>query len=351
MKDDSLKKQKTIYFLIGNGFSINIVKKIGKDTEIDLTNLFSMGDKVFWPDNDKECFLSKKHCPNLWELGAKTTATKEESTRLIGNIITSMNAHSLYLDDGKRIKAVKDTSYYKAYCQLVSYLKNLFIYYNTRITDDDFKSLLDKGKKYHFVSFVQSQLKKGNKVRIITYNYDVLLERMLTYSKIPYKIAGFDSIENDDPLVIFKPHGSISFETKAKRMPGQSYNNMRDPFDGIKTSLTDMALNIDIKCDNSIVNPLIPPAGDANRMTDGWVKELNNEIEKCIDNAGDDDELIIYGISYDHVDRNELDKIVTMLPYCINVQYINPYPSDTFEMVLASIFENYSHYKDFYWEE
>ena len=46
MKDDSLKKQKTIYFLIGNGFSINIVKKIGKDTEIDLTNLFSMGDKV-----------------------------------------------------------------------------------------------------------------------------------------------------------------------------------------------------------------------------------------------------------------------------------------------------------------
>ena len=54
---------------------------------------------------------------------------------------------------------------------------HLFIYYNTRITDDDFKSLLDKGKKYHFVSFVQSQLKKGNKVRIITYNYDVLLER------------------------------------------------------------------------------------------------------------------------------------------------------------------------------
>ena len=351
MKDDNLKKQKTIYFLIGNGFSINVVQKMGKEDEIDLTNLFAMGDKVFWPDNEKECFLSKKHCPNLWELGAKTIATKEEATRLIGNIITSMNAHSLYLDDSDRIKAVKDTSYYKAYCQLVSYLKNLFIHYNACITEENFESLFDEGKKYYFISFIKSQLKNGNKVRIITYNYDVLLERMLTYSKIPYKTAGFDVTNTDDPMIIFKPHGSISFETKVKRKPGQSYNNMRDPFDGAKTSLSDMSLNIDIKSDNSIVNPLIPPAGDANRMTDGWVKELNRKIEDCIAEAGENDELIIYGISYDHVDRNELDKIVTMLPYCINVQYINPYPSDTFEMVLASIFENYSHYKDFYWEE
>ena len=348
---DAIKKTKTLYFLIGNGFSINIIKKMGKDMDVDLSNLFSMGDKVLWPDNNKECFLSKKHCPNLWELGAKTTNTREEATSLISNIITSMNAHSLYLEDSNRIKAVKDTSYYKAYCQLVSYLKNLFIHYNECVISDDFKELLKPEKKYFFVSFLKNQIEKGCKIRIITYNYDVFLERMLSFAGIPFKIAGFDKFTENDSIIIFKPHGSISFETKVKTMPGQSYNNMRDPFDGAKTSLEDMSLNIDVVRDQSIVNPLIPPAGDANRMPSGWVKELNEQIIKSISEASEKDELIIYGISYDHVDRNELDKIVTKLPYSMNVQYINPYPSDTFEMVLASIFENYSHYKDFYWED
>ena len=345
------KKGKTIYFLLGNGFSINIVNKIEKGEDIDLSNLFSIGDRVSWPDNKSECFLSKKHCPNLWELGARTTNSREDATKLISNIITSMNAHSLYLEDEKRIKSIKETQYYRAYCQLVSYLKNLFIHYNKCVNESDFDILFDSKKRYFFVSYIKNELKKGNKIRIITYNYDVFLERMFLYSKIHFKIAGFDYISENDPLVIYKPHGSISFETKSKRAPGQSYNNMRDPFDGAKTALEDMQINLKVMKDESIVNPLIPPAGDANRMPNGWVKALNKEIDTCINAAGDDDELIIYGISYDHVDRNEIDKIVTMLPYCINVRYINPYPSDTFEMVLASIFENYSHYKDFYWEE
>ena len=348
---EEFKKARTLYFLVGNGFSINIIKKIGKDKDIDLSNLFSMGDKVSWPDNEKECFLSKKHCPDLWELGAKTTNTKEEATRLISNIITSMNAHSLYLTDSKRIQAVKDTSCYRAYCQLVSYLKNLFIHYNKCVSTESFETLFNPDQKYFFISFIQKQLERGNKIRIITYNYDVFLERMLSFAKIPFKMAGFDEIDENDPLVIFKPHGSISFETIVKTMPGQSYNNMRDPFDGAKTPLAEMNVNLNIERDQSIINPLIPPAGDANRMPSGWVKELNNEITKCILGASETDELIIYGVSYDHVDRNELDRIVTMLPYGMNVQYINPYPSDTFEMVLASIFENYSHYKDFYWED
>jgi len=60
--------------------------------------------------------------------------------------------------------------------------------------------------------------------------------------------------------------------------------------------------------------------------------------------------LIIYGVSYGHVDRNEIDKILTTLPYKIDVKNINPYPSETFEIVIGSIFENYSQYKDFYME-
>ena len=40
---------KTIYFIIGNGFSINLVEKLGLEKKIYLQNLFAKGDELFWP--------------------------------------------------------------------------------------------------------------------------------------------------------------------------------------------------------------------------------------------------------------------------------------------------------------
>ena len=41
--------KKTLYIILGNGFSINLVKQLGLEEEIDLQNLFSKGDEVQWP--------------------------------------------------------------------------------------------------------------------------------------------------------------------------------------------------------------------------------------------------------------------------------------------------------------
>ena len=59
---------KTIYFIIGNGFSINLVEKLGLEKKIDLQNLFAKGDEVLWPGDISGGFLSKKYCNNLWTI-------------------------------------------------------------------------------------------------------------------------------------------------------------------------------------------------------------------------------------------------------------------------------------------
>ena len=59
---------------------------------IDLSNLFSKGDTVIWPDGNQERgFLSYKHCPSLWNLGARPNMDKQAANDLIEDIITCAN--------------------------------------------------------------------------------------------------------------------------------------------------------------------------------------------------------------------------------------------------------------------
>ena len=174
---------------------------------------------------------------------------------------------------------------------------------------------------------------------------------MLKLKGLQFKIAAFDNFDDSDSIVIYKPHGSISFESKTKRMKGQPFNTEKDPLTSTIESVSNMTNNLDVKEDNSNINAIIPPAGDGDRIDRGWSVDIRNSIQQTLVSAEKDDNCLIYGISYDHVDRRELDKIITHIPWDINISYINPYPSPTFDMVLGSIFKNYSHYKDFYSED
>lgn len=199
--------------------------------------------------------------------------------------------------------------------------------------------------KGNLINYIKNCLDQDCLIRIITYNYDVLLERLLIESNIDFKTAGFEPTDDDEPLIIMKPHGSISFVTKNKRPCSQLYNAIRDPFDNNRVNIDDLYVSIDVSQDESIINAIIPPAGDANRIAKGWSKEIDRRVNQCIKEATELDKFIILGISYNHVDRNELDRIITALPFNIDVSYINPFPSSTLDMVLGSIFNNYSHYK------
>lgn len=66
-----MASQKNVFILLGNGFSIDMMKTIGKSDEINLNNLFACGADVPWPETEMPGFLSFQNCPNLWTLGAR----------------------------------------------------------------------------------------------------------------------------------------------------------------------------------------------------------------------------------------------------------------------------------------
>ena len=129
-------------YVIGNGFSINIVKQLEnnellqKDC-IDLSNLFSKGDLIPTKYGDG-CYLSKNNCPRLWGLGVRCISDSSNSTKIINNIISS---YVLYLKKceykNKYIKKIekkiifdKDHESVQTYYELNRYLKKLIIFYD-----------------------------------------------------------------------------------------------------------------------------------------------------------------------------------------------------------------------------
>ena len=231
----------------------------------------------------------------------------------------------------------------------IDFLFEKSIYYNKLITDEELKRYIEENK--NLITHISHIIDQKETVRIITYNYDIFLERMLKLKGLEFKIAAFDDFIDSTPIVIFKPHGSISFESKTKRVKGQNFNCEKDPIASATEEIAKMENNFKIVEDNSNLNPIIPPAGAGDRVKHGWSVDIKSHINASLVKSSKDDVCIIYGISYDHVDRRELDDIITHIPWDINISYINPYPSSTFDMVLGSVFKNYSHYKDFHMEE
>ena len=79
---------KKAFIILGNGFTIDFLHYYAEfnptiSDKIDVRNLFRLGDKIDTPWDDKPGFLSYKHCPSLWTLGARPGNTIQESTALI----------------------------------------------------------------------------------------------------------------------------------------------------------------------------------------------------------------------------------------------------------------------------
>lgn len=330
-----------IYIVLGNGFSIDLINKMKKNKEIDLNNLFKKGEYVIYPKTTQKGFLSRRNTPNLWTLGARTYTSKENSLQLITDVITCANVFNLSIE--KRPEEIKDRSsiFINAYSELSSYLRYLFIYYNSLISDDDLKSILSK---IELIDYIKNCQIDNKKIYIVTYNYDILLERILLLEKINFDIYGFTN--NNANIVIFKPHGSISFSFNIKVQESSPYN-IRDVIsEAISQNAKDFEIKYNLKDDYPIVNAIIPPAGDSTRFSFGWIKEIRKGIEDIIKNSSSKDEMILFGLSYWHVDRNEIDDILLSMDYLMEVKYIDPYPPTSFDAVLSSLFKNYIHYSN-----
>lgn len=180
------------------------------------------------------------------------------------------------------------------------------------------------------------------KIHIVTFNYDIWLERMLKISNIDFNIAGFET--KDCKIQIYKPHGSISFQSTVE-MEEDAYE-IKYNFDIPNDTIDQFLIKYEDMSTLGSWNAIIPPAGDSNRMVGcKWAKTIRECIDKALSTITRNDELILCGMSYWHVDRSELDHYLCKIPMEINnVFVINPNPPRALNAVLTTYFDNVINY-------
>lgn len=322
---------KNVMIILGNGFTIDLLSHIKKLESIDVRNLFKNGENVPWPETDRAGFLSYKYCPNLWKLGARPYLDSSETIALIEDIITCANI----LEVGRRERQQQEI-FYDAYKELAQYLYSLFIHYDGMI---DITKNKRKLSNWGWLQYFQKLAKDPNigKVHIVTLNYDIWLEKILKLFCIDFEIACFE--QSHSKFVIYKPHGSISFQSKI--------SSDKDAFQ-ISYERTSDAIEIEqfnVLYDN--INPLgakkaiIPPAGDSNRLNYGWANKIRDCVKTVAESLSNSDELVMAGLSYWHVDRYEIDSILTAVkPDISEVIVVNPNPPRVLNAVMTTLFKN-----------
>lgn len=325
-----------VCLILGNGFSISLLSHLKRLDDIDIRNLFSHGAELAWPATQEPGFLSFRHCPNLWHLGARPNLPTPQAVELIEDIITTTNVFAS-MPPAKRLRSSASPTdiYINAYHELIQYLRHLFVHYDNKLTLK--KELVNS---WCWSVFLRKAYRNTNikQIDVITYNYDVWLERILALNKIPFDLPTFKAAKSK--VRIYKPHGSISFIHKDES-PRDSFRipSGRDEFRDAQASEYNIRYdNLDA---NHLVPALIPPAGDASRMNRGWSTEIRSEAARVVGTLTGQDQILICGLSYWHVDRSELDQLLVACSHQAVVRLLNPSPSRVMVAVLSSLFDNF----------
>jgi len=328
---------KKLFLVIGNGFSIDFLNHLDMLNQIDLVNLFRRGTEVPWPSTGIPGFLSFKHCPNLWNLGARPNMSSAEVMLLIEDIITCVNVH---VSKEKRNPIGNEYRpndiYIHAYKELLQYLKHLFIFYNSSV-----EKIPKEAESWPWMEFLQyaNKSKYYSEIVVVTYNYDIWLERLLNEYEVPFNIGLIENVNPNAKITILKPHGSISFVHK-KVADRDSFSIKQD--DELRDCpIDEFSVKYDSLDYNYLISALIPPAGESTRFNHAWASNIRREAKKRASMLSKDDEMILCGFSYWHVDRAELGELLISCDPLLNVTMVNPNPSRTITAVLTSMFSNF----------
>ncbi len=330
---------KKLCLIFGNGLTIDLLTHLKLRDKVDVTNLFRYGAEVPWPASGEPGFLSFKHCPNLWNLGARPHMESGDSLALIEDIITCANAFASKSPSKRNLSqsAAKAPNeiYLNAFKELSLYLKYLFVYYDSIVASE-----LCHANDWPWLKYLKDVHNGSHysKIEVITFNYDPWLERMLSQVSVPFDDAPLKS-PLTNKVSIIKPHGSISFCHKTK-LDSKSFaiNYDKTLVDGV---IADFEVKYTELEENYLVTPLIPPAGEARRLNQTWAGEIRKHSQSVAESLTAEDDMIICGISYWHVDRAELDDLLNSCSSAINIKMVNPSPSRTLTAVITSIFDKF----------
>lgn len=325
-----------ILLIAGNGLSMAMLAR-KPSAAIDLVNLFAMGGDVTWPANGKPGFLSYEYCPNLWALGGRQTATPKTAYEVIEQTITAVNACCLAdpssLDDG---------IYIRAYKELVAYLRYLFVHYDATLQAENFFECAEVFEPIDWLLRAADEPTISD-IDVISFNYDAFLERSLHKKAVEFSIPLLD--ENPGARVrIHKPHGSITFYGKNpidRSAFSISYENRftEGGIDELQVQYSDLDQHFPIV-------GMLPPAGESDRYKHRWIRQIWDKAIDAAKRLEENDLVIVYGISYWHVDRKEIDMVLGEVSRKARVISVNPSPNPHFEAVCCSLFRSYHSYSN-----
>ncbi len=293
--------------------------------KINVSNLFECGEYVPWPGDDSPGFLSPKHCRNLWTLGARPNMDSASAQQLFEDVLTCAHAVS-------RSPRDKDGIYLRAYSELVVYLKALFVFYNDQISDGD----LAKLSNWNWGKYINrlQQDSEVDKVHIISFNYDIWLERFLKGLNIDFTVGGLEA--DTRKFRIYKPHGSIGFVHKNKRV--------KDAFEipdfiHFDSTLDEYSPNLSGLSVLDYNYAIIPPAGDSNRALFQWATPIRDLAKSALEEADEKSIVLLIGLSYWHVDRWEIDSYLSSFSEkVVDIKVVNPFPPAPLAAVVSTLF-------------
>lgn len=324
-----------VMLIAGNGLSISMLNSANHG--IDLSNLFSMGCDVTWPATGKPGFLSYEHCPNLWALGARQTTSTKNSYDVIEQIITAVNACCL-ADPA----SLEDGIYIRAYKELVAYLRYLFVHYDSTLNTLNFFDSQEAASPLDWL-IEAAHDENITAVDIVSFNYDAFLERTLQSNKVPFAIPLLD--EDQSPKVkIHKPHGSITFCGKTSIDTTAFSINYEASF--TEGGIDELAVKYDGLDNHYPLVGILPPAGESDRYRHRWIRQIWDKAIEAAKQLEENDLVVIYGLSYWHVDRKEIDMLLGEISRKARVISVNPFPNAHFEAVCCSLFKSYHSYSN-----
>lgn len=325
-----------VLLIAGNGLSMSMLHRRPIES-VDLSNLFAKGGDVTWPATGKPGFLSYEYCPNLWALGARQTVSSKVAYDVIEQTITAVNACCL-ADPA----TLEDGIYIRAYKELVAYLRYLFVHYDCELQHNSF--FTDPGVFEPLDWLLEAATKPDvTTIDVITFNYDAILERSLHAKRVPFAVP----LLADDAsakIKIHKPHGSITFCGRKPIDKTAFTINYSGGARFTEGGISELEVRYDNLDGHFPLVGILPPAGESERYKHRWIRQIWDKALEAARSLGDNDLVVVYGLSYWHVDRREIDMLLSEVARKARVVSVNPSPNSQFEAVCCSLFRSYHSY-------
>lgn len=278
--DDAMGK---FCMLIGNGFTIDFGSRYGLNPSTPLSH-FGQGNMSY----DKYIHQLPYIKTELFQIAQKESNDYKA-------IESFMNSKTYNWDKDCQLRRFLSLSY--ASFQICADRKNIA----------DWKWTKWLQQNYQDLNFV------------VSFNYDLVFEKALDTSKIPFYRTG--SIEKETGIPIFKPHGSIDFDVNTSHYSVEERWEMTTLLENrgkVRTVPKDEWLEPRLEAD------IIPPHKNNYQRILLWVKA---GIDQFILHGKDIDFLIIVGHSYGWADRQEIDQYLESLLPKTQIVVVDPKPN------------------------